>query len=57
MPSKNRDLGNTAKVLEDALRGYMYQDDLQIVEQHYYRKEARSPKKKCARVIVTVESV
>jgi crossover junction endodeoxyribonuclease RusA len=57
MPSKNRDLGNTAKVLEDSLRGHMYIDDLQIVEQHYYRKEAKRPKKKCACVVVTVESV
>lgn len=57
MPSTSRDLGNTAKVLEDSLRGYLYYDDLQIVEQHYYRYEARKPKGKCARVIVTVEAV
>lgn len=57
MPSTTRDLNNTSKVLEDSLQGFMYHDDLQIVEQHYYRYEARKPKGKCARVIVTVESV
>lgn len=56
MPSTNRDLGNTAKVLEDALQGYCYVDDLQIVEQHYYRYEAHDPKKKNAHVIVSIES-
>lgn len=57
MPQLNRDLSNTAKVLEDALQGHLYIDDLQIVEQHYYRHEAKSPKKKNAKVIVTVEAL
>lgn len=57
MPQLNRDLSNTAKVLEDALQGHLYVDDLQIVEQHYYRHEAKNPKKKNAKVIVTVEAM
>jgi crossover junction endodeoxyribonuclease RusA len=57
MPAANRDLSNTAKVLEDALQGHLYIDDLQIVEQHYYRHEASKPKRKNARVVVTVEQL
>lgn len=54
MPQTNRDLGNTAKCLEDSLQGFLYQNDLQIVEQHYYRHEAVSPKKTNAKVVITV---
>lgn len=57
MPSTNRDLGNTAKVLEDALEGYLYLNDLQIVEQHYYRHESVKPKQANAKVIVTIEAI
>lgn len=56
MPQDNRDLGNTEKVLSDALQGILFEDDIQIHELHIYRYEARPPKRANARAIVTVRS-
>lgn len=55
MPATNRDLGNTEKILSDALQGYLFGDDVQIVSIHMYRCDAPAPKKQNAHVIVIVE--
>jgi crossover junction endodeoxyribonuclease RusA len=52
-PAKRGDLDNTAKVLLDALRGYAYLDDKQIVELHSYRHDDKS----APRVEVSVQEV
>lgn len=36
-PAKRGDIDNSIKVLLDALNGYAYEDDSQIVELHAYR--------------------
>lgn len=57
MPSIDRDLMNSCKVLEDALEGGVYVNDNQIVRAEYIRHEANPPKNKNAKVIVTIEQV
>jgi len=57
MPSTNRDMGNTQKVLEDSLQEHLYYDDNQITQQFYFRYEAKSPKKENAKVIITVGQI
>lgn len=56
MPSARRDLNNTEKILSDALQGYLFWDDVQIVQTHLYRCEAPAPKRANAHVIVVVEA-
>ncbi len=55
MPATNRDLGNTEKILSDALQGYLFSDDVQIIAIHMYRCDAPKPKKQKAHVMVMVE--
>lgn len=50
-PRRAGDLGNRLKVLEDALQGFAYEDDDQVVEVHMYRGDD----KENPRVEVTVE--
>ena len=52
---KNRDLGNTNKVLDDALEGVAFHDDNQIVEFHYYRAAGKHAEYgKC--IVVRIET-
>jgi crossover junction endodeoxyribonuclease RusA len=38
-PAKRGDLSNRVKVAEDALQGYLYNDDKQVVELHCYQRD------------------
>lgn len=49
---KSGDLSNRIKVIEDALIGYAYHDDKQVVELHAYRADDKTH----PRVEVTVEA-
>lgn len=52
-PARRGDLDNSLKVLIDALRGYAYTDDSQILEIHAMRHDD----KKDPRVEVSIEAV
>ena len=52
---KRRDLDSVTKVLFDALQGYVYDDDNQIVEYHAVRCKAATRKE--GKVIVQIEEV
>jgi crossover junction endodeoxyribonuclease RusA len=41
-PRKSGDLSNRIKVLEDALQGYVYNDDAQVVEMHAYLRDDKT---------------
>lgn len=50
MPSTERDLENSTKVLFDALQNVLYVDDIQVHHYEVTRHEAMPPKRKNARV-------
>jgi crossover junction endodeoxyribonuclease RusA len=50
--ARRGDLNNRTKILLDALEGCVYENDRQIVEEHYYRHEDPA----CPRFEVTVEA-
>lgn len=52
-PAKRGDLDNRIKVCLDALQGYAYHDDSQIVELHAYRYDDKG----CPRVEVEVGAI
>jgi Holliday junction resolvase RusA-like endonuclease len=54
MPSSRGDLGNVEKVTSDSLQGYCYENDVQLHHIELFRHEASKPKRKNAKVIVTI---
>lgn len=55
-PQTNADLGNCEKVLSDALQGCCYTNDVQLHHIELFRHEATKPKRKNAKVVVTVRA-
>lgn len=54
-PATNRDLDNTTKILLDAMQGFVYVNDKQVVEYHVYGTDAPEPKRESAKVIVLID--